>query len=338
MKKLFPYISAILLLFICAGCAKPAPAQRDFLAMDTFVSLTAYGANAAQAVNEAAETTVRLENLISATHTTSEIYIANNSAAKQFTVSTQTADILRTALAMCARTNGNMDISLYPVVTAWGFTQAVHSVPDRAALDTLLQHVDYRKITVDANTLHLPHPMMIDLGSIAKGYIADVCADIMAAHGVTSALLDFGGDLLAIGAKPDGTDWRIAVQDPLDESAKLGIVSLRDKAIVTSGGYARFFAQNGEIYWHIIDPKTGTPARNGLISVTVIGETGTLCDGLSTALFVMGKEAAIAHHALYNDFDMILVTDENEVIITPNLRDSFTLLHTDIYRLAVIGE
>ena len=142
----------------------------------------------------------------------------------------------------------------------------------------------------------------------------------MRAHGVTSALLNLGGNVQTIGSKPDGSAWRVAVRDPLNETAYAGVAEVRDKAAVTSGGYERCFtADDGQTYWHIMDPATGRPARSGLLSATVIADDGALCDALSTALFVMGAEQAERFWRNYQNFDMVLLTEDGEAIVTPDL-------------------
>ena len=341
MKKSLTYLCAGVFLLLCAGCgASPftdnsdalVSAKKDFFAMDTYMSLTAYGERAEEALSLAENATNELERLISTTDENSEVYKANSGGAA-IALSTQTADIISAALVLCERTNGVLDITLYPVVAEWGFTRDVYHVPDGNKLDALLQNVDYRKVSIEDNKLCLPTGFMIDLGAIAKGYIADTVTDIMTEHGVFSAILDFGGDIRVIGSKPDGSPWRIAIQNPLQSNQFLGVLGVRDRAVVTSGGYERFFEQDGEAYWHIIDGATGAPAKSGLISVTVVGETGTLCDGLSTALFVMGAEKALEHQSIHGDFEMVLVTDQNEVIVTAGLKNGFTLTDTKNYRL-----
>ena len=148
---------------------------------------------------------------------------------------------------------------------------------------------------------------------------------VLRKYGVSSALLDLGGNVQALGSKADGSAWRVGIVMPEDQT-NFCVLDVRDAAVVTSGNYERFFtAGDGAVYGHILDPRTGAPVENGLKSVTVIGMEGKLCDALSTALFVMGRDAAIEHWRTYGDFDMVLLTEENEVYITEGLRDGFSL-------------
>ena len=161
---------------------------------------------------------------------------------------------------------------------------------------------------------------------IAKGYTGDQLIRLFRENGVTSALINLGGNVQTVGTKPDGTPWRIGVQSPFGEGY-LGTIEAKDEAVITSGGYERYFEKDGQIFWHIIDPATGLPAKNGLLSVTVAGESGALCDGLSTALFVMGLEKAAAFWQSSGGFDAVFVTDDGSVYITEGLAERFALSH-----------
>lgn len=166
--------------------------------------------------------------------------------------------------------------------------------------------------------------MQIDFGGIAKGYTSARIMDIFRACGIKSGLVNLGGNVQALGTKKDGSSWRVAVQDPQDTDQYLGVLSIQDKAVITSGGYERYFEQDGRTYHHIIDPKTGYPVENGLISVSIVTADGTLADGLSTSVFIMGKEAATEYWRNHSDeFDMILMTDDREIYVTEGIADSF---------------
>ncbi|MCI8715195.1 MAG: FAD:protein FMN transferase [Oscillospiraceae bacterium] len=291
--------------------------------MDTLMKLTLYGENAQAAAEPAKERIRELEGLLSTTDENSEIYAANHSGGAPVALSGDTAALLDRALQLCRRTDGALDVTIYPVVRAWGFTTGGSRVPDRAELDGLLERVDYARVALSGSTLTLPEGMELDLGAVAKGYTGDVLMDLLEEEGVTSAIVELGGNVQALGSKPDGSPWRVAVQAP--EGGYAAALEIVDKAVVTSGGYQRFFEQDGEIYWHIIDPAAGQPARSGLASVTVVAEEGTLCDGLSTALFVMGADRAAEFWRETGDFDFVLLDEEGGVTITEGLEDSFSL-------------
>ena len=240
----------------------------------------------------------------------------------------QTASFLAmdTAMDLCRRTGGALDLSIYPVVRAWGFTTGDYQVPSDDDLATLTALVDYTRIDYDpaSGAVSLPEGMEIDLGSVAKGYAGREAAQLLRQAGVSSALLNLGGNIQTVGSRPDGDPWQIGVKDP-STGQPMMVLSIRDQAVVTSGGYERYFQQDGRTYWHIIDPATGRPAESGLRSVTIVGDDGLVCDGLSTALFVMGLERAAQFWAGSDDFEAIFVTDDGSVYLTQGLTDRFAL-------------
>jgi len=228
---------------------------------------------------------------------------------------------------------------MYPVVRAWGFTTSDYRIPGEDELTGLLEHVDYTALTVDGDAATLPAGMEMDLGAVAKGYAGEMAADLLRERGVESALLNMGGNVQTVGAKPDGSSWRIGIQDPNQPTGGyLGVLLLKDQAAVTSGGYERYFEQDGVRYWHIMDPHTGAPARSGLTSVTIVGDKGGLCDGLSTSLFVLGLDGALDYWHTYGGFEAILVDENKDVWLTGGLKDSFTLQDGLGYTLHIVEE
>ena len=332
MKRWMGILLTALLLTGCAEqqAAEPVaaadenaePNSRTVFAMDTVMELSAYGAD--DALMEAAEQEILgLESRLSVTDAGSEIYALDHNGLAE--LSPDTTELMQTALEMCERTDGALDVSIYPVLRAWGFTTGSYQVPTQEEIENLLTQVDYRKVTLENGTASIAQGMEVDLGSVAKGYTGDQVSQLLREGGVTSALLNLGGNVQLVGGKPDGSDWRGAGQDP-ESDGYLGGLSLRGKAAITSGGYERYFVgDDGEVYWHIIDPATGAPARSGLISVTVIGDRGVVCDALSTALFVMGLDKAAEYWRRYGDFEAVFVAEDGSVAITSGLQDCFTL-------------
>ena len=314
-------LSLSLLLCACGAPAAAAPRELTVFAMDTVMNLRVYGDEAA--LREAQALIREIEGRLSVTDCGSEIAAVNRNGGGS--VSPETAALLRRALAICADTNGALDVSVYPALRAWGFTlgEDAYTVPDAAALSALREKVDYRKIGLSDAAVTLAPGMEIDLGSVAKGYTGDCVAAALRASGVDSALLDLGGNVQALGAKPDGAPWRVAVRDPAGEGY-LGILDITDGAVVTSGGYERFFVRSGVTYWHILDPATLCPARSGLVSATVVGEEGLLCDALSTALFVMGADAAADYWRARDGFGFILLGEDGTLYLTEDLAGRFT--------------
>lgn len=320
VKHMFAFLLAPLLL-LPYGCAPAQPLERTFFAMDTVMTLRLYEGGDENTLDQAEARVRELEAQWSVTEENSEICALNRGGRAE--LSPETAELLGAALDMCRRTDGALDISTYPVLRAWGFTTGEYSVPGGEAIAALLPLVDYGRVALEAGAAALPPGMEIDLGSVAKGYTGDALAALLKQGGAASALLDLGGNIQAVGSKPDGSPWRVAVRDPAGDGS-VGVVEVVDQAVVTSGGYERYFEEDGVRYWHIIDPATGWPARSGLASVTVVGESGLLCDGLSTALFVMGREGALEHWRQHRDFEAVLVSEDGSVTVTAGLEGRFT--------------
>lgn len=315
-------LSAAFLLTGCSGAPAQEPETATFFAMDTAMDFTVYGD---AALLDEAETLIgSLEEQVSVTDEHSDLYTINHTGTGKLTGNS--AELMEKALELCRRTGGALDFSVYPIVRAWGFTTGSYQVPDEETIQALLPLVDYTKIQYDDATgaVVLPAEMEIDLGSVAKGYAGQLAAQMLRNSGVESALLNLGGNVQTVGAKPDGSPWQIGIKDPQGEDAMM-VLSVEDQAVVTSGGYERYFEQDGQTYWHIMDPSTGHPADSGLISVTIVGDEGVVCDGLSTALFVMGLEKAADLWAQSGDFEAVFVTASGEVYITEGLRDHFAL-------------
>ncbi|WP_337676711.1 FAD:protein FMN transferase [Dysosmobacter sp.] len=315
-------LSAAFLLTGCSGAPAQKPESATFFAMDTAMDFTVYGD---AALLDEAETLIgSLEEQVSVTDEHSDIYAIDHTGSGS--LSGNAAELMEQALELCRRTGGALDISVYPIVRAWGFTTGSYQIPDEETIQSLLPLVDYTQIQYDAATgvVTLPEGMEIDLGSVAKGYAGQLAAQMLRNSGVESALLNLGGNVQTVGAKPDGSPWQIGIKDPQGEDAMM-VLSVEDQAVVTSGGYERYFEQDGQTYWHVMDPSTGHPADSGLISVTIVGDEGVVCDGLSTALFVMGLEKAADLWAQSCDFEAVFVTASGEVYITEGLRDRFAL-------------
>lgn len=305
-------------------------ASKDIFAMDTYMTVTAFGENAQKAVDEAEVEIERLDALLSTGNADSEIAGLNEN--KSATLSEDGGYLVERALEINKETDGAFDIAIYPVMEAWGFPTQNFCVPAEDELLKLLKHTDASKISYDKDTREISFQdseMKIDFGGIAKGYTSARIMDIFKKNGIESGLVNLGGNVQALGTKTDGSNWRIAVQSPDDADDYLGVLSIQDKAVITSGGYERYFEQDGVTYHHIIDPKTGYPAESGLSSVTIVSEDGTLADGLSTSLFIMGKDKAESFWRAHSDkFEAILVADDGIIYVTEGLKDNFTTERT----------
>ena len=332
--------SRILACALCAGMAlvtlpgcqaDSREVSLQTVAMDTFMDLTVWSKDeeiARDALNQASALIQALDETLSATREDSVIYALNHAGGAWTDVGADTAQLLDRALELSRLTGGALDITAYPAVQAWGFISGEYRVPDDEELEKLAALIDYTKLEGDGTQARLPQGMEVELGAVAKGYTGDRLAQLMEELRITSALFDLGqSSIQAIGTKPGGSLWRIGLQDPAG-SGYLGVLEVADQAVGTSGGYQRCFEENGQTYWHILDPDTAAPARSGLASVTVVSSSGLLCDGLSTALFVLGQEKGIQlwrdHPEL--DFEAIFISQDGTITMTAGLEDSFALV------------
>ena len=312
----------------CGGEEKVSSQSSQVFAMDTVMLLTVYGDRAQDGLDQAEQTIRKLEQLWSATDENSEIWALNHSQGGWVDLSEDTQAILSRGLELCALTGGALDLTAYSAVQAWGFPTGEYRVPDEAELEQLTEMIDYTQVELDGETgqARLPDGMSLDLGAVAKGRLGEVLAQDLKELGVTSALLELGGNVQTVGSKPDGSPWRVGIQDP-DSQGYLAIVEVADQAVVTSGDYQRYFEENGRRYCHIMDPATAAPADSGVDSVTIVGSDGTVCDALSTALYVMGEEQGAwfwkDHPEL--DFEAVFVSQDGSIAVTAGLEESFAL-------------
>ena len=298
----------------------------DIFAMDTYMTLTAYGKNAKKALDAAVDEINNIEQLVSTGIDSSEVSQINKNG--KGSVSETTGYLIKRSKEIYDSTNGAFDITIYPIMQAWGFPTENYRVPGKKELKKLrglmgADHVLYdekkQEVTLDKKG------MKIDLGGIAKGYTSSKVMDVFRENGISSAVISLGGNVQTLNGKPDGSDWRVAVENPADTGSYIGVLSIKDKAVITSGGYERYFKQDGKTYHHIIDPATGYPADSGLISVTIVSDDGTLADGLSTSLFIMGEEKAAQFWRENSDeFETIMETADGKLYVTEGIVDSLT--------------
>ena len=331
---------SILILTLClclTGCGKQTTeATAQIFAMDTVMEIAAYGEHAEQAVKYTEKRIEELENRLSRTKAHSLVSGLNRDGSIRH-LTYDYWNLIARAKEYRDATNGAFDITIAPVMDAWGFTGDSFRVPEQSELDTLLKKVNSDAIQMlgsPSDSVTLGEGQAIDLGGIAKGYTSDCVEAVFYDHEIENGKISLGGNVFVLGTKPDGSDWRVGIKNPRNESGLAAILSLRDAYAITSGGYERYFEENGKTYHHIIDPSTGYPADSGLLSVTVVAAdngpdwagagNGAMCDAFSTALFVMGEEQALDfwRNGGY-DFDLVLVTEDGRVVITAGLADRF---------------
>ncbi|MCR5665403.1 MAG: FAD:protein FMN transferase [Eubacterium sp.] len=301
----------------------------ELFAMDTYMTLTAYGDEdvCSKALLASAKEINRLEDLFSTNIDTSEVATINEQGGG--TVSDETAYLIEKSLEYYEQTDGAYDITVYPLVREWGFTTQDYKVPDEETISSLLELVGSDMLHIDDNTVTFDKEgMMIDLGTIAKGYASQRIMEIYEEYGVTSGLVSLGGNVQTLGTKPDHSNWKVAIQNPdvyNGATDYLGVLEVADKAVTTAGGYERYFEEDGVIYRHIFDPSTGCPTTSSLKSVTVVADDGTDADGYDTPLFVMDLEQATSfwrEHA--DDFSVILMDEDDNVYVSEDIADQFS--------------
>ena len=313
------------LLLLLTGCTAQVPeATNQIFAMDTVMDFYAVGENGEAALTAAAQEINRLESLLSRTRQGSEVDALNRHDSA--VLSDETAQLLRAALAYCEKTGGLFDITVAPLVDAWNIHGDRPRVPADSEITQLLTLVGSEHLQLDGVNAALDSGCAIDLGGIAKGYASDVVAQLYREYGIEGGWISLGGNVYAHGTKPDGSGWNVAVRDPANTAGSAAIVTLSNEFAVTSGGYQRYFtAEDGTVYQHILDPKTGRPAESDLLSVTIVADNGTMADAYSTALYVMGEADAVRFwQANRTDFDMILITEDSRLLYTAGLTGRIT--------------
>lgn len=314
MKK---FLWLFLFLFLLTGCGKEKPAERGFFAMDTYMTFTAYGPNGEAALEKAEARVHEIEDALSVTKEGSDLSRVNHG--EDIALGEDAERVISAGLSLGKETDGALDISLYPLSKAWGFTTGKYRVPEKAEIKTLLSQKGIGKISISGNHIQKPSGMEIDLGALGKGYAGSEAKRIVKEAGVTSAILSLGGNIETLGEKPDGSPWRVGIKSPLGDGNG-AVLSVRNQAVITSGTYERYFIdKDGRKRHHILNPKTGEPVENTLLSLTVVTDDGLLGDGLSTALFVMGKEKAKVYWKAHPGLELLLIEKSGEITITEGL-------------------
>ena len=312
--------------FVLCGCRNLQKSSLSFQAMNTFVSVQTFGENSKNVNQKIKARLSELESLFSTTDSNSEIYKLNHSSEK-IQVSSETYSLLSYSVKMAEIFNGHFNPALFPVIREWGFTTGNYHVPSQEKINFLLKKTDFSQIQFfDDNFVQLQDSMSVDFGSVAKGFASDEIVKILSENNILSALIDFGGNIIAFGEKPDSSFWRIGIKNPFGGEVSLA-VKVKNQMVITSGGYERFFTdENQKKYIHIFDGKTGFPVENEIESVTIICENGLYADTLSTALFIIGSENAVSFWRERKDFQMIILQKDGSILYTSPLESQIEIL------------
>lgn len=324
MKKWKIYVLAAVMTALLSGCSagSSGPMTYTDTVFDTVISVQIYDSKDKELLNDIKKMCRDYENLFSNTIETSEISQINNAKGETVQVSAETAALIKKGLYYGEMSNGALDITMGSVTSLWNFKAEKAAVPSKTKLLEALEHVDYKKVSVDGTTVQLKDPeTSLDVGAIAKGYIADRLKDYLKKQSVRHALINLGGNVLAIGTKPDGTPFNIGIQKPFTDSGiPLTSVKIDDKSLVTSGTYQRYFKKGDTIYHHILDPKTGKPCDNGLSSVTILTDSSLAADALSTTCFILGPEKGMKLVNQFDNVEAVFVSEDNEISYSDNFQ------------------
>lgn len=315
------------------------PISENYFIFDTIVTVRVYDENVKeQHFTELQALLEHINETMNRFEESSEVTSINQAAGQAAVkVSAETFYIIKTAKSYAEDSAGKFDPTIGPLVDLWAIGNGGSKVPDDAAIEQARQLVSYEKLVLDESQLSVQLKeagMTLDLGAIAKGYAADVVAQYLQEQGFNSAIIDLGGNILAMGSKPDGSAWSIGIQSPEEQrGAYIGTLPVHNKTIVTSGIYERYFIDNEQLYHHVIDPFTGYPASNELASVTIVTDSSMHADAMSTAVFLLGVEEGMAYIESRQDAEAIFVTVDKKVYVSSGLHDDFKLTSED-YELA----
>lgn len=320
-------LAAMMLCSILAGCAPAAEEKKSSTyLMSTLVTQTAYGEGAEEAMAEVEEALGAFEQRLSLFGEEGDIARLNAAAGGDWVdIDPATTELLQKSQALSAGSEGAFAVTIAPLTLAWGVTGAAPRVPSDEEIEALLPLVDDEKLDVREGSARLLQPgMAVDLGGIAKGEACAVAEKIYATHHVDSALLSIGGNIYAKGEKPNGRPWQVGFRDPGSEAdGSIATFPLRDEVISVSGGYERYFEEDGERYIHIFDPRTGWPAQSDIVSVGIIDPDGAVADFYSTTLFVLGREKALEY--MKAGGRAIVLDDAGVLYVSRSLEDGFAL-------------
>ena len=316
-EKMYGFLAIVCAFGICGCDAAPAYNSALGFYLDTVITISGY------ADKEILEGAVALcgeyEKVFSRTVEGSDVWRINHAEGSPVRVCGDTAELLTIALNICEKSGGALDITIAPASDLWDFKADEPEIPDSGELSSAAELVDYTKLKLEGDMVTLPAGMAIDLGAVAKGYIADKAAEYLKEKGVESAILNLGGNVVALGGKPDGREWSIGIQDPEEENGRVGYsVLVADESVVTSGIYQRGFDKDGVRYHHILDRATGWPVQNGLASVTIIADSSAMADAMSTACFVLGRDMGMSF-AEEMGVQAVFIGTDGKVSCTPAL-------------------
>lgn len=310
-------------LLLLSACGAAAPETATGFALDTVVSVTVWGGEEG-AAGRVLELCGRYEAVFSRTLPDSEISRINRG--EDPALSEDAEALLVLSLDWAARTGGAFDPALGAVTSLWDFHSEDPDLPDPDDVAAALARSGYGRVALAGDRCSLSDGAQLDLGGVAKGYIADRIGEAIAAEGAAGAVVNLGGDVLCLGHKPDGSGFTVGIQKPFADAGEVLLsVTVSDMAVVTSGVYERYFTRDGRTYHHVLDPETGYPAESGLVSVTVLTPSAADGDALATACLVLGPQAGMALIDGLENAWAVFLTDSGEILFSEGLRERFSV-------------
>ena len=304
-------------IFCLGGCSGSSaqPVSRTVTVFDTVVTITVYDKDSEDVLDACVAKCEDYNARFSRTSEGSEIYELNHADGEPVTLSDDTVDLIQKGVEYSRLAEGKFDITIAPLSDLWDFKNNTGTVPDDAAIQEAKSHIGYENVKVDGNTVQLLDPeAAIDLGGIAKGYIADQLKAYLKEQNVSHALINLGGNVLALGGKPDGSDYNIGIQKPFAQNGEaITSVKIKDQSVVSSGTYERYFEKDGKIYHHILNPFTGYPYETHLQQVTIISDASVDGDALSTTCFALGLEEGSKLIKSLDEIEAIFVTNDGNI-------------------------
>lgn len=324
-------IGLILICIFATGKLERPKVVKSSYALGTIINLKVSGRRGEKAIKEAIEKLSYIDDKMSAFKEDSEISkITSKAGVNSETVSKDTYFVVKKAVEYSKILEGTFDPTIRPLVKLWNIGAKEEGIPEKYQIDETLELVNYNDVIIDESnhSIMLKHKKQaLDVGGIAKGFAADEVRDIFYKHNIKSALIDLGGNIFALGNKEDGTPWKVGIQNPFKSRGEyIGILSIKNKSVVTSGNYERYFMKDGQRFHHIIDPKTGYPSQSKIMSATIISDNSIDGDGLSTGVYIIGIDKALKIIECIEGIDAIFITEDKMVYTTSGINKNILTL------------
>ena len=339
-RKIITIIMSLFLVIGVTGCDKEIettasePISRLELFMGTAIKVTLYNGGSEEILDKVFNRILEIENLVSINKENTELtYLNENAGIKPVKLSETSYDIIKKGIHYSQISQGGYDVTIGPLVKLWSIGLPEAKVPNNDEIEKTIKNIDYSKVIMNDETKEVfleESNMMLDLGSIAKGYVADEVASILKEENVDQAIIDLGGNIYALGLKNGDTNWKIGIQNPFDSRGEVvGVLEVSDKSVVTSGIYERFIEKDGVKYHHILNPKTGYPFETSIAGVSIVSDKSIDADALSTLVFTKGVEEGLEFVESLENIDAIFITNDKQVYTTSGLKDNFKILNEE---------